>query len=201
MAYGWEGEKVRLVPLDRGRHLDNALSWLNDPEVTRWTDVGDWPLTRPDEEAFFDRAERECSSAVHFAIETLDGRHLGFSGLLRLDQLHGMAYSGSFIGCRELWGQGLGTDAGRVRARYAFEVLNLRMLVAEIMDGNHASLRMLEKVGYRRAGVIPGRYWKRGAYRDQLILVLERGAVDGARAGDGHGDGTGSAAAVGGRVS
>jgi hypothetical protein len=43
---GWSGEKVRLVPLDRSLHLDNAVSWFNDPEVTAWTLAGDWPLGR-----------------------------------------------------------------------------------------------------------------------------------------------------------
>jgi RimJ/RimL family protein N-acetyltransferase len=192
MAYGWEGDIVRLVPLDRVRHLDNALRWINDPVVTRWTDIGDWPLTRLAEEEYFDRAERESGDNVHFAVENLDGEHVGFSGLLRIDQRAGVAYSGSLIGAPELWGQGLGTDsalvraryapelwgqglgtdAALVRARYAFEVLGLRLLIAEVMDGNTRSLRMLEKVGYTEAGRISRRYWKRGAYRDQIILTL-----------------------------
>ena len=46
MGYGWEGEKIRLVPLDRDKHLENAVRWFNDPEVTRWLETGDWPLTR-----------------------------------------------------------------------------------------------------------------------------------------------------------
>jgi hypothetical protein len=41
MAYGWEGEKVRLVPLDKERHAENRFAWLNDPEVTVWTLTGD----------------------------------------------------------------------------------------------------------------------------------------------------------------
>ena len=53
MGYGWEGEKIRLVPLDRDKHLENALRWFNDPDVTRWLETGDWPLTRGAEEEFF----------------------------------------------------------------------------------------------------------------------------------------------------
>lgn len=40
MARGWEGEKVRLVPLEKERHLENALLWMNDPEITRWLKAG-----------------------------------------------------------------------------------------------------------------------------------------------------------------
>ena len=174
MSLCWEGERVRLVPLARERHLDNALRWLNDEEVTRWTEIGDWPLTRAEEEEFFHHAERSAGDEVHFAVETLDGEHVGFSGLRRIDMRHGVASSGSFIGRVDRWRQGLGRDAARVRSRYAFETLNLRLLVAEVMAENEASLRMLTTVGYREVGRVPGRYWKRGAYRDQVILVLER---------------------------
>jgi RimJ/RimL family protein N-acetyltransferase len=61
-----------------------------------------------------------------------------------------------------------------VRARYAFEVLGLRLLLSEVMDGNLASLRMLEKAGYREVGRLPRRHWKRGAFRDAILLALER---------------------------
>jgi RimJ/RimL family protein N-acetyltransferase len=174
MAYGWEGEKVRLVPLDRARHLDNALAWINDPEVTAWTLLGDMPLARLAEEDFFDHASRTSESDVHFAVETLSGEHIGFSGLHRIDWRNGFAMTGTLLGRRDLWGQGYGSDAARVRTRYAFEVLGLRMLISEVMAENIGSLRMLERAGYREAGRLPRRYWKRGAFRDAILLVLER---------------------------
>ncbi len=175
MAYGWEGEKVRLVPLDRDRHLANAVAWFNDPAVTSWTETGDWPVTRLAEEDFFSRVSAPGNTAeAVFAVETLAGEHVGFSGLQRIDLRHGVATTGSIIGCTDRWGQGLGTDAARVRARYAFAVLGLRLLLAEVMVGNGASLTMLTRVGYREVGRVPARYWKRGAYRDQMLLVLER---------------------------
>ena len=46
------GDKVRLVPLDREKHLEHALKWFNDPEITEWLETGDWPLTRGAEEEF-----------------------------------------------------------------------------------------------------------------------------------------------------
>jgi RimJ/RimL family protein N-acetyltransferase len=42
------------------------------------------------------------------------------------------------------------------------------------MADNAGSLAMLAKVGYAEAGRVPERYWKRGAFRDQVILILPR---------------------------
>jgi RimJ/RimL family protein N-acetyltransferase len=176
MPVGWVGESVRLVPLDKARHLDNALLWLNDPEITRWTLIGDLPLCRLFEEDFFDRASRAtvADGDLSFAVETLEGEHIGFSGLHKIDWRNGVATTGTILGRRDLWGRGYGTDAARVRAHYAFDVLGLRLLLSEAMDGNLASLRMLLRAGYREVGRIPRRHWKRGAYRDTILLALER---------------------------
>ena len=65
------------------------------------------------------------------------------------------------------------TDSARVRSRYAFEVLGLRMLIATVIADNERSMGMLAAAGYREVGRVPGRYWKRGAFRDQAILVLD----------------------------
>jgi len=174
MSYGWEGDKVRLVPLDRDKHLGNALKWFNDPEVTEWLETGDWPMTRGAEEEFFSAAERVGKDSVQFAVESLQGEHVGFSGLRSIDWQSRVAVSGSVIGRKDLWSKGLGGDAVRVRNRYAFEVLGLRLLIATVIADNSPSLAMLARAGYTEVGRVPERYWKRGAYRDQVILTLHR---------------------------
>ena len=177
MAYGWEGELVRLVPLDKGRHLDNILAWMNDPDVTETILSGDVPLARAAEEAVFDRSCAEPGAHptdILFAVETLAGEHVGICGLHKISYRHGVAVSGTIIGPAEARGKGYGTDAARVRTRYAFEVLGLRMLTSEVFADNAASLRMLARAGYREVARLPRRYWKRGAFRDSVVMVAER---------------------------
>ncbi|HYH85117.1 MAG TPA: GNAT family protein [Pyrinomonadaceae bacterium] len=114
-------------------------------------------------------------SDIVFAVETLDGgRHIGIAGLHRIEYRHGVAVTGTIIGAAEFRGKGYGTDAARVRTRYAFEVLGLRMLTSEVFTDNAASLKMLESAGYREVGRIPRRFWKRGALRDVVLMVAER---------------------------
>ncbi len=174
MSFGWDGEKVRLVPIDKARHLENCIQWMNDPEVTEWLLVGDHPMTKIAEEEWFDRVSKADSNQVVFAIETLDGRHLGMSGIHDIDYRHGTAVTGTVLGDKSQWGKGYGTDAALVRARYCFEVLGLRMLYSAVFVGNDRSLRMQEKAGYLQYGVAPRRFWKRGAYRDEILTYLSR---------------------------
>ena len=177
MAYGWEGEKVRLVPLDKEKHAANVVLWMNDPEVTETILSGDVPLTRLAEEEFFERMAAPAGqhpTDFVFAVETLEGEHIGTCGMHQINYRHGVALTGTIIGAAEFRGRGYGTDAALVRTRYAFEVLGLRMLISEVFTENVASLRMLERAGYREVARLPRRYWKRGAFRDVVLMVAER---------------------------
>ncbi|MCA1592976.1 MAG: GNAT family N-acetyltransferase [Acidobacteria bacterium] len=177
MGNGWEGEKVRLVGLDKERHLENALVWMNDPEVTKWTLIGDIPITRLAEEDYFNRMMGPYGmhpTDIALAVETLEGEHIGFNGFHRIEWRSGAAHTGTIIGAHEFRGKGYGADAARTRTRYAFEVLGLRLLLSEVMAENVASLKMLLGAGYREVGRIPRRHWKRGAYRDEVLLAVER---------------------------
>ena len=174
MAHGWEGEKIRLVPLDKEKHIENALLWLNDPEITRWIIVGDFPLTRLREESWFDKMAKQDDKGIGFAVETLEGEHVGFTGFHNIEWRHGVSVVGTIIGPAANWGKGYGHDVIRVRTRYAFEVLGLRLILSEVMAGNDGMLRLLERNGYREAGRAPGRWWKRGSFRDAITLYKER---------------------------
>jgi len=158
--------------------MANAVAWMNDPDVTEWLLVGDHPVSRLAEQDWFEQVMRESAleraNSVGFAIELRSGEHIGFSGIHEINYRHGTAISGMFIGRKDLWRQGLGVDAARVRTRYCFDVLGLRLLLSSYLVGNEATPGMLGKVGYRECGRVPRRYWKRGRYRDHVLLCLER---------------------------
>ena len=180
MAYGWEGSAVRLVPLDKGRHAADLHSWMNDPDMTETLLSGDFPLARVTQEEFIDKVTANPGaqpSDIVFAVETLArGEFVGIAGLHEINYRHGVARTGTIIGPPEARGLGYGTDAALVRTRYAFEVVGLRMLISEVFAENTASLRMLGRAGYREVARLPRRYWKRGAFRDSVVMVAERPA-------------------------
>lgn len=176
MSFGWQGSKVRLVPLERDKHFDNCVRWLNDPQVTQWLLIGDFPLTRVAEQDFFDRVCRPNDRDVAQAIETLAEKeeHIGICGIHDISFRHGTGSVGIIVGRQKLWGRGYGTDAIQVLTRYAFDVLGLRLLTAGVLADNIASLRVFAKNGYHEAGRIAARWWKRGAYRDDVLLIARR---------------------------
>lgn len=174
MPLGYQSERVRLVPLEKERHLENCYQWVNDPEITQYLLIGDTPLSREMEEAWFDSLSNRRESDVLFAIELLDGTHIGQSGIHKLDLRQGTGVSGSFIGSPEHRNLGLGTEAAILRSWYAFDVLGLRMLTSCYLAFNERSAKMQAKVGYLEYGRLPEANWKRGRYVDDVLTYLTR---------------------------
>jgi [ribosomal protein S5]-alanine N-acetyltransferase len=53
---------------------------------------------------------------------------------------------------RDRWGRGYATEAGEACVQYGFEVLGVEKIVADVDPKNPASVRVLEKLGFRRTG-------------------------------------------------
>ncbi|MES1227571.1 MAG: GNAT family protein [Armatimonadota bacterium] len=174
MEYGWQGKLVRLVPLDPDRHLETAVQWFNDPRMTNTLGMASFPMSKLEERKFFEHACLKHEHEVRFAIETLEGRHIGFSGIHQIDWINRSALTGSLIGNPDDWGKGYGSDAAAIRAWYCFEVLNLRLLKSGCLNGNVASRKMSEKLGFKEYGRLPEAVYRNGEYRDEVFLYLTR---------------------------
>src|SRR5690242_18534417 len=106
MGYGWEGKLVRLAPIDIDKHQSNAQRWMNDPEITRNLVVGDLPMTVTGQREWLERSSKQDEREVVFAIELLDGEHIGFSSVHDINRKDGTALTGCLIGPKENWGKG-----------------------------------------------------------------------------------------------
>jgi RimJ/RimL family protein N-acetyltransferase len=183
MGYGWEGKLVRLAPIDVEKHLDNAQRWINDPEVTENILGGDFPMSRLAEREWIETQSKRNDKEITFALELLSGEHIGFSSLMSINWQHRTAITGTMM-AKEYWGKGYGSDAARVRTRYAFEVLGLRYLMSAVLDGNTRSLGMLKKSGYVECGHYPERFWKRGKFVGEVVLYMTSEMWENSRATD-----------------
>jgi [ribosomal protein S5]-alanine N-acetyltransferase len=166
---GLKGERVRLVPPDRALHLENALAWLNDPDITAMLEHS-LGVTRRQEEIFFERLETQRDRDFSWAILDEQERHIGFIGLHEINWRHRWATGGLFLGERSAWGRGYATDAVRVRTRFAFGELGLHRIEGHTM--NPAMKRVYEKAGYRHEGVARGKFWRDGRWHEADLYAI-----------------------------
>ncbi|MBI1731033.1 GNAT family N-acetyltransferase [Candidatus Acetothermia bacterium] len=169
-AIGIRGERIQFVPLDKALHLENIVNWFNDPEVVRYTSSV-FPLSRLQEEKWFDRVA-ESKDELHWAVHDESGRHIGVTGLMKIDWQGRRAISGTMIGEKSAWGKGYGTDIMQTRTRYAFEQMGLHRLESECFVENKGSARCLEKSGYRQIGILKKKRWREGRWQDCILWEI-----------------------------
>ena len=95
--------------------------------------------------------KRERKEEFVFAVMHKEEGLIGTSCLLKCNYENLSAVLGYWIGI-PYWGKGYATTAARLTIQYAFDVLLLRRLTTSCIDNNSASLRVLEKIGFRITG-------------------------------------------------
>jgi RimJ/RimL family protein N-acetyltransferase len=106
---------------------------------------------------------------------------IGTCTLFNFDQAHRRAEIG-FALRRTAWGHGLATEAIGLLLRFSFDSLDLHRLEADTDPMNERSLRLLERQGFQREGILRERWHHLGKIRDAIFLGLLRSEWTGAGA-------------------
>jgi ribosomal-protein-alanine N-acetyltransferase len=141
-----------------------------DAEVMRYWD---WPAQKDVagvERIFAEHAPELGDETTKWWAVALspDGPAIGECDLSEIDTHHGRAEVG-FLFARAYWSNGYARKAMERVIAYGFDDLGLERLWARCHDGNEASKRLLEKLGFTYEGRLRGHIMRDCARRDCLI--------------------------------
>lgn len=142
-------ERLSLRPLTAG---DDAfiLELLNEPSFIRY--IGDKQVrTLEDARAYIESGPRTSHSTHGFGLDRVElrstGQPIGMCGLLQRDILPDPDVGYAFL--QEFWSRGYASEAVRAVLRDAKERLALGRVAAVVNNDNAASVRLLERMGFR----------------------------------------------------
>ena len=146
------GNKIRL----RNKRLADARNdyiWQTDPELARLDDA---PLLNTTFTQYLSdyASELRYPSSIrhHFAIETLEGKHIGNCVYYDIDETKGEAQLGIVIGDRDYWDKNYGADAVATLVNYIFRQTSLRRIYLKTLDWNGRSQKCFKKCGFTPYG-------------------------------------------------
>jgi len=158
---------VLLRPLER-RHLEKTLEWANDPELMRLLNRAH-TISREEHEQWFAGVQKR-GDCCYFAIEDVDGAHLGNVWLWDIDFRHRRAELRIVMGLDRA-GNGAGTEAISRLCDYAFEQLNLHKVYAYVLALNPRARRSFEKAGFVLEGTLREDRWTGESFTDVYLLA------------------------------
>lgn len=178
-----EGSRVLLRPLERSDLNERYLSWLNDPEVTRYTETGIFPTTAEDLENYYRGVSGSKNDVMLAVIDKKSGQHVGNVKLGPIHWVHHCATFGILIGDKEFWGKGFGLEATRLMVEYGFYRLNLHRIDLGVFADHEAAVRCYEKAGFKVEGRMREDLCLDGKYKDRLWMGLLRSEYGSRRSG------------------
>jgi RimJ/RimL family protein N-acetyltransferase len=167
-----EGARIRLEP-PRADHLPAFVRWFADPEVTRYLQRRHPPSPR--QEGAWLESMADSEQDIVWAVVLRDGGDLiGVLGLHRIDWQQRHLWIEISLGEPATWGKGYGTEAVRIATAYAFRELGCEKVLASVYSGNDASLRMLDRLGYRQSGLLRRQTFFGGEWHDEWLGEILR---------------------------
>ena len=167
------GKNVRLRAPERA-DIPRWVEWLNDPEVIADLDIY-YPLGLEDENAWFDAMLKRPMEEHPLAIEVKGPKGWQLAGNISFHQVdwrNASAEVGIFIGNRELWNKGIGTEAMRMLVKHGFETMNLHRIWLRVHASNERAIRCYEKAGFIKEGTQRDGAFIRGKYLGVVFMSI-----------------------------
>ncbi|GAA0773758.1 GNAT family protein [Clostridium subterminale] len=173
--YYWQNDLVRLRAWseddwewDYYTNFDTSAGRLADYEV-------DLPPTALNSKKYSERIANLSTNncRIAFAIDTLDGIHVGRINILLDDDKNGTFGIGLKID-RDHRGKGYGTSAVKLLLKYGFMERRLNKYSVSVLEGNEGSIKMHKKLGCEQEGVLKQNIYTNGRYYDEIYFGLTK---------------------------
>ena len=124
-----------------------------------------------------DDAELWVSMKVHqyritnFVID-IDGEVAGAIEFKQGDDVHKKNADLGYWLAEQFWGRGIMTEAVNLIIKYAFENFDLMRIQSAVNQNNPASMRVLEKAGFKKEGILKNAIFKDSEVMDEHVFGL-----------------------------
>lgn len=149
------GSKVRLRPKE-WRDVNDDYKWARDPELSRLDATLPTTLTLDEYiSGYADELRRPSQGRYRFAIDTLEGQHIGNCMYYDLDEMRGQTEVGILIGERAFWNQGHGSEAVCLLLEHIFTSTRVQRAYLHTLEWNIRAQKAFQKCGFVNRGSQP----------------------------------------------
>lgn len=149
----------------------NTQKWINDSEISEI--MGYLPvLSYENQLDWYDKIKNDKSRFIFAICENKSNVHIGNAGLGRIDYVNKNCMFNIFFARKEDRGRGFGSEATLLVLEFAFNRLNMHKVYLQTSLRFMSAIKMYEKLGFKKDGVLREHYYTNGVYEDKLIFSI-----------------------------
>lgn len=163
------GEKCYLAPIN----MDDAkqfAEWINDVEVTKYLLGSRLPVTLEDEENFLKNFSK--NNNIFSIVDKELNQLIGSISLMSIDYYNDTADLGVFIGDKDYWNKGYGSEAIVLILDHGFNFLNLNNISLNTAEYNVRAIKSFKKIGFKEIGKKRKSIRIAGNYYDTILMDI-----------------------------
>ncbi len=166
------GDKVYIRPIET-EDLPHIYSWMNDIDLVKYI----WPgVVNPTPmrklEKWYDDLQSKSDEKMFMIYTTDKEKPIGLVGVQGISVRSRKGDLSIYIGDKEYWGQGYGSEALVLFLGYVFRVHNLRRVALEVYEYNERAINAYEKVGFKKEGYVRRSVFKDGRYWGEYVMAI-----------------------------
>ena len=161
-----QGEHIQLKTLTPAMVTQKYIDWMNDPDVTRYTESR---FVKHTTESVKDYVKAISGSSQDYFYGIYTSEHIG-NIKLHVNEHHNLGDIGIIIGDKQQWGKGYATEAIKLLTQHGFDKIGLHKISAGIYANNSGSIKAFQAAGYEEEGRHKQTYLCNGEYVDEIIV-------------------------------
>lgn len=157
--------------------MDDAprfVKWFNDQAVNKFLMLREMNL-KGERKWIQARMKNKAKDTLHFCVDTVEGLHIGVTGLDKIHPRNKNAEFGIAIGDKRYWSRGYGKEASQLIIGYGFKKLKLHRIYLGVYDYNPRAIKLYKKLGFKKEGILREHNFWNGKFSDAYhMAILDR---------------------------
>ncbi len=172
MQFLIKGKKINLRKILIKDVNQEYVKWLNDFETNKFMETRHSNHNIGKIIQYIKECKLNNSILLAICLKKKKNLHIGNIKIGQINNFHKTAEISYFIGNKNEWGKGYGSEAVQLAVEYAFKTLNLYKCLAGVYGSNVGSYNLLKKTGFKKEAKIKNFFQYNSGREDHIIFSI-----------------------------
>jgi RimJ/RimL family protein N-acetyltransferase len=156
-----------------------SIQWRKDPEIWDMLGGAQYFVSEAYEKKWIEDAIFNNDKNIKLAVCLKENDlYIGNVYMTDFDYINRFCFSHVLIGNKKYWGKGYAYDALKELLAFSFYERGMNKVNALVLEDNLQSIRVHEKLGYKKDGLLRQSAYKNGGFKNQYMLSILREEFD-----------------------
>lgn len=160
--------ELKLIPL-RKKYLEFIRQVRNDSQINKYLFTNVYISKEEQERWYKQRYLKDKNYLIFIACD--NQTPIGYGQIVHIDNLNYSCELGFCIK-PEFQGKGYGKALVDKLVKHAFKILKMHRIYLEVFADNEKALKLYEKYGFKKEGILRDKILKNGVFKDVLIMSI-----------------------------